>query len=304
MSSVQSVSSVVRFLGCCLPDVAVWRKGNMQVNRYIGIDFSGAVGQWRASRTSSNVWISEIVPRGGRWSLRDLRPVQGLKGEGAPFDRLTNYLCNGDFTAASIDAPFSLPRDYVPKAGHGALLERVMSLPHPGRPFPSGPQLIATFAPALAPNGRKLYREIEQFWRAQGLNVRSTLWWKPRGGAPMTAACLTLLARAGRPIWPWADGREPGLLVEAFPAAQLKQWGLPFQKYSGTGPAALDNRRRLLRALSGKVDLGAWKKTLLACADPLDAVLAAFAGIAVHTGRLTRKPEKRYRLEGAIAVHV
>jgi hypothetical protein len=87
------------------------------------------------------------------------------------------------------------------------------------------------------------------------VNVRSTLWWKHRGGAPFAAACMKLIASAGQPpCWPWASAnRGTGTLAEAFPAAQLRQWCLDHQGY---GPQGGDVRA-------------------------LDAVLVAFAAIAV-----------------------
>lgn len=86
--------------------------------------------------------------------------------------------------------------------------------------------------PQFAPTGKKLWRHTESEWQTRGVNVRSTLWNGPRGGAPFTVACLTLLHRTGRPIWPWCRD-EKNCLVEAFPAAQLRHWKLPFIGYNG-----------------------------------------------------------------------
>lgn len=96
-----------------------------------------------------------------------------------PFRRLCDELSKGDFNAAALDAPFSI--------------------------------LTVTGAPPPLSLPKPL-RATEAYWRDQGINVRSTLWNGPRGGAPFAAACITLLHRAGRPVWPWA--KAPGMLVE------------------------------------------------------------------------------------------
>ena len=43
---------------------------------------------------------------------------------------------------------------------------------------------------------------------------------------------LTLLAKVRRPVWPWSRA-GPGLLVESFPAGQLRLWKLPYKGYDG-----------------------------------------------------------------------
>ena len=101
----------------------------------------------------------------------------------------------------------------------------------------------------------------------------------------MTSACLRLLASAGNPIWPWVSAPTPGLLVEAFPAAQLQQWALPWSGYNGTNSSALKQRERILESLAHRIAIEASAKSqLLESADALDAVLCAFAAIAVTDG--------------------
>jgi hypothetical protein len=118
----------------------------------------------------------------------------------------------------------------------------------------------------------------------------------------MTAACLMLLHAASRPVWPWVPN-EPGQLVEAFPAAQLKTWGLPHQKYNGTGAVPAANRREIVAELADRVELGDYRSQVLANADALDAVVAAFAAVAVSRHRLVSPPGPEAPLEGWIAVH-
>jgi hypothetical protein len=132
---------------------------------------------------------------------------------------------------------------------------------------------------------RKPLRCTEKFWQKHKINVRSTLWCGPRSGAPMTSACLTLLHEAGCPIWPW-DREGPGLLVEAFPAAQLCQWKMPYQGYSRDDATASSTRKDLVSQLSDRVGLGPFEGELEESADALDAVLCAFAAFAVTTDNL------------------
>jgi hypothetical protein len=262
---------------------------------YLGIDFSGAAAPWRARCSKPTVWVATIedvvAPR-----LADLLPVQDLPGEDQPFNRLLALLRAGGFAAAAIDAPFAIPNKYMPPGGHVGLLKRVDGLaPMPDRPFASGAALVALAAEIAPLDRKKPYRETEQVWIERGVNTRSTLWNGPRGGAAFTAACLTLLARSRRPIWPWSCG--PGMLVEAFPAAQLRLWALPHRSYSKSEQH--DARQQILFGLGGQLAFTASQhSTMLQSPDALDAVIAAFAAIAaVREGALAEHPA-----DGLIAV--
>ena len=85
------------------------------------------------------------------------------------------------------------------------------------------------------------------------------MWAGPRGGAAFTAACLVLAARTRRPVWPVARA-GPGLLVEAFPAAQLRQWELPYQRYDGK--AGTPVRAGLVERLRLRVDPAAFASAM------------------------------------------
>lgn len=233
--------------------------------------------------------------------LVDLRPVQKLEPESAPFDSLVDLLRAGRFRAAGIDAPFSLPDPHFPPGGHPQLVAEIGALPPASdRPFPRGPDLIAlaqTFAPQTK---AKPYRATERQW--SGANPRSTLWWTPRGGAPFAAACITLLHRADRPIWPWKDA--PGMLVEAFPAAQLRAWDLPHANYTGTDAKPV--RAKIIAAIERRqqVDIDAAERNeMLRTPDALDAFIAAFAGRAAANRTLKLEKPPTWKTEGAIAVH-
>lgn len=276
----------------------------MPPRRYIGIDFSGSAEQWRAGQRKSNVWIA-IAAAGGerRLVLERLVRVQELPGGGEPFNRLIDFLNAEPFAAAAIDAPFSVPREYVPEQRHRLLLDRVGNLPAEGRPFARGQDLVDCLLPESAPRDRKYWRRTEEKWRRR-VNVRSTLWNGPRGGAAFTAACLTLLRRAGIPVWPWAKP-ETKCLAEAFPAAQLSWWGLPCAGYSDPKDGAADVRAGIVKGLKrrGLRCAQGLESKMLDSADALDAAICLFAAKAVCESRLISPPEADGETEGWIAVH-
>jgi hypothetical protein len=190
------------------------------MSRFLGIDFSGNHQMWRPSCGRSNVWISDVRKTGEGLVLERLLRVQELPGDEHPLERLAALLREGDFEATAIDAPFSVPRAFVPPEGYATLLDRIGALPDPdGRPFLRSAEFVKAVTGALPPlNPPKPMRSTDVYWSQKGLNVRPTLWAGARGGAAMTAACFKLLHRAQRPIWPWVH-ESRGLLVEAFPMA-------------------------------------------------------------------------------------
>ncbi len=271
----------------------------------LGIDFSGNVRSWRANRTTSNIWICRARYESDlRLRVTELMPVQALAGNGPPFHRLADLLAAGQFSAAGIDAPFSLPSRYVPQSGWKTLLEMVDALPNdPAVPFPNGPSLIRLAEVVSALESKKPLRRTEQAWAERNVPVRSTLWWKPRGGAPFAAACMKLLALAKQPpCWPWSIPTE-GLLVEAFPAAQLRSWNLPSQGYDGRD--GMGTRQEIIRRLEPRVDFGKFQSVAEETADALDAIIASFGAAAAFRGELALPNADRTLIarEGWIAVH-
>jgi hypothetical protein len=269
--------------------------------RWLGIDFSGNDAMWRPRCGRSNVWIADVRREPAGLVLARLDRVQELSGDERPFDRLAALLRSASYRAAAIDAPFSVPLAHAPPLGHRALLERVAALECESRSFPRGKLFADAITAARTPESAKPLRATERLWASRRVNVRSTLWAGARGGAPMTAACLLLLERARRPIWPWAPAAAEALVAEAFPAAQLLTWRLPHQKYDGKDGAP--NRRAIASALAERLELGALREKMEASADALDAVLCAFAAIAVTEGRLASAPAEGAAEEGWIAVH-
>jgi hypothetical protein len=265
----------------------------------LGVDFSGSAAQWARAATS-NVWVAELAGRSARPRVVRLLPVQRLTGSGTAWERLGALLARRAFDCCGIDAPFSLPAAILAGRSRREVARVAASLPCPGRPFPSGAafvRAVAGRAPPLTPP--KPLRACEALWRSRGVNVRSTVWDGPRGGAAFTAACLALSARAGAPAWPYDDA-PAGCLAEAFPAAQLRAWGLPHVRYAGAAGATV--RAALVAALRERLDFREHAAEALGCADALDAVLAALCATAVVDGRLHDSLPASAGEEGWIAV--
>ena len=269
---------------------------------FIGIDFSGSHGKWKPTVSKPTVWLAS-VDDGAAPKVEWLHSVQELASGTPPFEWLAGFLRSGRFKGAGIDAPFSVPIEYIPDGGWPGLVTAIGKIAEDGRPFPRADSFLGAIG---CQTQRKVLRKTEAFWRGEGINVRSTLWWKPRGGAPFAAACIKLIAAAGLPrCWPWTDP-APGFLVEACPAAQLRKWNLDHQRYNGTDGAPV--RGRIVEALKGRIDFGRFEAVVRGSADALDAVLAAFAPMAVWN-RTAVMPENAtvsdgpIDKEGWIAVH-
>jgi hypothetical protein len=275
---------------------------------YVGIDFSGAQPQWNPNAQASNVWLATLEADGDAMVLINLQRVQQLPGLGRPFARLAAWLANGNYTGAAIDAPFSIPWWFFGNgfADHSDLLAIVHELPlHAKQDFPNGQAFIANVAAEVPFEFSKPLRVTEAYWRGRGVNIRSTVWNGARPGAPFASACIKLLAQAGCPVWPW-DVRNDRFLVEAFPAAQLRQWGLPFAGYNRLAGRA--NRAAILFDLTTNRGLqvgNAQLATIQENADALDAVLCSYGARAVVEGIIAVDvpPFDAWRLEGWIAVH-
>jgi predicted nuclease with RNAse H fold len=267
-----------------------------------GIDFSGDVAQWKQGRRNSNIWIASGEADGPRLRIHDLRPVQALEGDGTPFDRLVAFLSVAE-GFAGIDAPFSVPKAHAANAA--ILWAEVAALRMGERPFGLGRDLVGLLTPDAGPNGAKEYRACEDAWVKQGLNVRSTLWNGPRGGAAFAVACMTLLNRHKGPVWPLRNWGEGALLVEAYPAAQLKTWGLSPNGYNGAAAKSKVARLKIIQALVADHGLRSSHDLVDLCAesaDALDAVLCAYAAKAMAEGRHPRKLPTSARREGWVVV--
>jgi hypothetical protein len=277
----------------------------MSTRKWLGIDFSGNHKMWSPGCGRSNVWIAEVEDRDGL-ELRGLWQVQNLPGDEHPFVRLCDLLKKRPFTGAGIDAPFSIPAPLVTDSDYLKLLKAVGKIPHDGRPFPCGTDFIKSLTGQTRLDPPKPYRSTDKIWAEKKVNIRSTLWGGARKGTAMTSACLTLLHEVGMPIWPWAGPTERGLIVEAFPAGQLNIWRLPNQKYTGKDDPSKQVRMHIITGLKNRINIPIeFIDKMKNSADAIDAVICAFAAIAVSDNKIEIKPEyPASSLEGWISVHV
>lgn len=139
---------------------------------------------------------------------------------------------------------------------------------------------------------------IDQGW-GRPLSVSADL----IGHAAMRAAgLLSGLAAAGYDV----DRAGSGLVVEAYPAAALKQWRLPSTGYKGAVGAVV--RSGIVDALTARcpwLDLGETEARCRRSDDALDAVICGFIARAAAQGRIARPSAAqlpRARTEGWIGV--
>jgi predicted nuclease with RNAse H fold len=100
--------------------------------------------------------------------------------------------------------------------------------------------------------------------------------------AMRAAGILSRLAAEGRPV----DRAGNGIVVEVYPAASLRCWGLPFRAYKGRKRRAA--REALIDALLKRtpwLDLGAYVDLCADSDDALDAVIAALTSRAAPSPR-------------------
>jgi predicted nuclease with RNAse H fold len=116
------------------------------------------------------------------------------------------------------------------------------------------------------------------------------------------AALLARLQRCGQPV----DRCGGGVLVEVYPAASLKRWGLPHRGYKRTRNAAnLGFAVDALRHAAPWLRLGRYEVTCRTSDHALDAVIAALTARAASLGLATAPDEAQAvlaRTEGWIAV--
>jgi predicted nuclease with RNAse H fold len=102
------------------------------------------------------------------------------------------------------------------------------------------------------------------------------------------AGLLARLARKGQPV----DRGGDGTVVEVYPAASLKQWGLPYRGYKRTKDRAVLGR--LVDELLSEAPwliLGPYESICRYSDDALDAVIAALTARAAAQG-LTARPTR------------
>ena len=95
-----------------------------------------------------------------------------------------------------------------------------------------------------------------------------------------------------------------GLLVEAFPAAQLHQWELFHKGYSRDDQDGRSKREKILRDISPRIKVsGDLHAACRKSGDALDSVLCLFAAKAAAAGQAPVYDPTAAELEGWIAVH-
>jgi hypothetical protein len=139
---------------------------------WLGIDFSWDHRMWRPKNRRSNVYIAEVRIQQGQPLLSSLQTVQELQGQEEPFQRLLSLLEARNFNAAGIDAPFSVPYEYLPCGGHRALLEQVAGIERKNRPFPTAQDFVCRILAGRSMSGKKPLRKTELALRKK-INVRS-----------------------------------------------------------------------------------------------------------------------------------
>lgn len=105
------------------------------------------------------------------------------------------------------------------------------------------------------------------------------------------AGLLARLAESGRPV----DRGGAGVVVEVYPAASLKAWGLPYRGYKRARHRhALGDLLDGLRTAAPWLDLGAAETICRSSDDATDAVIAALTARAAALGLVTAPaPEHR-----------
>jgi len=116
------------------------------------------------------------------------------------------------------------------------------------------------------------------------------------------AGLLGALAAKGRPV----DRAGGGTVVECYPAAALRAWGLPHQSYKrASGTAGLNRLVNGLLAAVPSLDLGGLEKAVRSSDDAFDALVCALVARAASLRAVTTPPSGLQRVaerEGWIAV--
>ncbi len=151
---------------------------------------------------------------------------------------------------------------------------------------------------------RLAYRATDRaVWEASGLTPLSVAADRIGLTAMRAAGLLARLAAQKRPV----DRAGGGSVVEVYPAASLKLWGLPYRGYKGT--ANRPQREALLTALTKAapwLDLGTYADLCARSDDAVDAVIAAMTSRAAALSRTTVPADdtqrEQARREGWIAL--
>jgi len=116
--------------------------------------------------------------------------------------------------------------------------------------------------------------------------------------------CAHLQQRFAEEVWDGVPAPRDGSgrLVETYPAAALRMWGLPYKSYKGdSGEAAC---RTILDGLRRRVELGEVERAAIRSDHVLDALVSALVVVELMNGRTikprTEEEAAAARLEGWI----
>ncbi|QCQ90504.1 DUF429 domain-containing protein [Rhodococcus sp. SGAir0479] len=201
------------------------------------------------------------------WGERSARVV-GLQLGAADTD-LVGAVIGAD--RCGIDAPFGWPDAFVD-----------FVLAHHQR-RPSRELALSNRAGRLPLVRRRTDRVVHEATGIVPLSVSADLI------AHVALRCAGLLARLA--VEGIDADRIDGTVVEAYPAAALQQWGLPFRGYKGT-----TNREKLAQLVvkfaeaAPYLDFGGFREACESSDDAFDAVVAAVIARAAAVGQ-TRLPD-------------
>lgn len=179
-------------------------------------------------------------------------------------DQITAQLHPGRPTLLAIDAPLGWPRP----------LSESLARHRPGEPLDANP------ATAFA---RQTDRFVREKTGLKALDVGADR--IARTAAAALALIERLRATTGQPLPLLAspESAAAGGLIDVYPAATLKQRGLPFRQYKK--PEANPLRHQIAEAIEPEIDLGQARKACIDSDHCLDAVLCVLTGIDFLEGR-------------------
>lgn len=158
---------------------------------------------------------------------------------------------------------------------------------------------IAADAEGMVWRRRLVYRVTDYVVRAEtGINPLSVSADRIAHVAFRCANLLARIAESGVPV----DRSGSGAVVEVYPAAALRLWGLSHRGYKTRGHAAVVDE--LLNA-APYLDLGPFAPLVRGSHDAFDAVVAALNARAAALGQVRRPDEQELRaarIEGWIAL--
>jgi predicted nuclease with RNAse H fold len=240
----------------------------------------------RVERPDGGLWPEDTTERSGRPSPdRWRRPRRRLGGGATPASCCcTGPTCTTQRPAvvgrglAAVDCPLGWPEPFV----EFLLSHRTGQ----GEPPPGLSGLAWRWT--LSRRTTDLAREV-----ATGVRPLSVSADRIAAVATRGAALQGALATRGRPV----DRADGGRVVECYPAAALKAWGLQHQAYKrAAGAAALDLLTTALLTELPALQLGPFEQLVRSSDDAFDAVVCALMARAAAVGAVTGPPPEHQKV--------